>query len=121
MLLPISTATTAQYNVVFSGVTDSTDLIIYSEELSDNSILTLKKNGEIDLQTLSNGVLNSLWSVDIDKTLFNGKLDSAQELLAVSYDVGFLVFSMSTQTVAYQINLTYTPDDLDWDSEGNVW
>jgi hypothetical protein len=121
MLLPISTTISAQNNVVFSGITDSSEIIIYSEKLSDNSILTLKKSGEISKQTLSSGELSPLWSVDVNKFLTNGKLDSEQQLLAVSFEDGFFVFSMSTQSIVYQINLTYAPDDLDWDSEGNVW
>ncbi len=121
MLLPISTTISAQNNVVFSGVTDSSDQIVYSEKLSDNTILTVKSNGEISRQTLASGELSPLWSANINKATFNGKLDSAQQLLAVSFETGFLVFSMSSQSIVYQINLTYAPDDLDWDSEGNVW
>ena len=121
MLLPISTTVSAQNNVVFSGVTDSSDLIVYSEKLSDNSILTVKNNGEISKQTLSSGELSPLWATNLNKVIVNSKLDSAQQLLAVSFETGFLVFSMSTQSIVYQINLTYAPDDLDWDSEGNVW
>ena len=121
ILLPISTTVTAENNVVFSGVYDSSDLIVYSEKLSDNSILTVQKNGGISCQTLSSGVLNQLWSLNINEAIVNGKLDSAQQLLAISFDAGFLVFSMSSQSIVYQINLTYAPDDLDWDSEGNVW
>ena len=121
MLLPISTTVTAENNVVFSGVTDNTELIVYSEKLADNSILTVKKNGDISAQTLSSGVLTPLWTVDVNQFTTNGKLDSAQQLLAVSYEAGFLVFDLATQSIAYQINLTYAPDDIDWDSEGNVW
>ena len=121
ILLPISTTVTAQSNVVFSGVTDNLDLIVYSEELSDNTILILKNNGEISRQTLSGGELTPLWSVNLNKAVINGNLDSAQQLLAVSFEAGFLVFSMSTQATVYQYNLTYAPDELDWDSEGNVW
>ena len=96
-------------------------MIVYSEKLSDNSILTVHSNGEISRQTLSSGELNQLWTFSIYQSLINGKLDSAQQLLAVSFQDGFLVFSMSSQSIVYQFNLTYAPDDLDWDSEGNVW
>ena len=124
MLLPLSGYvgnTNAENNIVFSGYTDSFNGIVYSETLADNSILTVSENGEISKQTLAQGEFTALWTFQINETTTNARLDFAQQLLAVSYDSGLLVFSMSTKEIYYQHNISNTPDDIDWDSQGNVW
>ena len=124
LLLPFSTYSTnvnAESTLVFSGVTDSSSVIVYYEVLPDNSLLTVTKNGEISQQTLSQGEFNSIWTYQTNLTMTSARLDSGQQLLAASYDSGLLVFSMSSKQIVYQHNISTTPDDIDWDNEGNVW
>jgi len=124
MLLPLSgyvENTEAESNIVYAGVTDGFQGITYSEAFLDNSILTVSINGEISQQTLAQGKLTPLWTYQLNVTTTNARLDTAQQLLAVSYDSGLLVFSISTKEIFYQHNISNTPDDIDWDSEGNVW
>ncbi len=124
LLLPLATLTNnanAESNLVYSGITDDSSLIVYHEILSDNSLLTVTKNGEISQQTLSQGEFNSIWTFETNLMFTSARLDNAQQLLAVSYDSGLLVFSMSSKEIAYQHNISGTPDDIDWDNEGNVW
>ena len=109
LLLPFSTYSTnvnAESNLVFSGVTDSSSVIVYYEVLPDNSLLTVTKNGEISQQTLSQGEFNSIWTYQTNLTMTSARLDSGQQLLAASYDSGLLVFSMSSKQIVYQHNIS---------------
>ena len=124
LLLPFSTysnSVNAESNLVYSGVTDSSSLIVYHEILSDNSLLTVTKNGEISQQTLSQGEFNSIWTFQTNLSMTSARLDNNQQLLAASFESGLLVFSISSRQIAYQHNTSNTPDDIDWDNEGNVW
>ena len=87
------------------GETDSLDhpLVLFSE-LNDGRILTVDDQGNVSLNSFTNGVLMTQWTVFLDVSTNNARVDDAQELVAVAHDDGAYVVQMSTQSVYWNIS-----------------
>ena len=86
LLLPLATLTNnanAESNLVYSGITDDSSLIVYHEILSDNSLLTVTKNGEISQQTLSQGEFNSIWTFETNLMFTSARLDNVNNSCSI--------------------------------------
>ena len=104
------------------GETDSLDhpLVLFSE-LNDGRILTVDDQGNVSLNSFTNGVLMTQWTVFLDVSTNNARVDDAQELVAVAHDDGAYVVQMSTQSVYWNISSPDPVDDAILDQEGDLW
>ena len=117
--VPSSTATT---NLVESGMTQTFDSsIAFVDELSDNTILVLQSDGLIVYGTIQNGRITQIWDHDLEVNATFARLDSGEKLLAVISDEGVLVFNLESKQNEITIQLSTTPDSLDWDEDGDIW
>ena len=105
-----------------AGQTDSLDrpLVLWTQ-LFDGDILTVDDQGNVSLNTFSNGVISTQWSVLLDVDANNARIDDAQELVTVAHDAGAFVIQMSTQSVYRNISSPDPVDDAILDQEGDLW
>ena len=73
------------------------------------------------MNTFSNGVISTQWSVLLDVDANNARIDDAQELVTVAHDAGAFVIQMSTQSVYRNISSPDPVDDAILDQEGDLW
>ena len=87
------------------GETDSLDrpLVLFTT-LNDGRVLTVDNQGNVSLNSFSNGVLSTQWTVFLDVSTNNARIDAAQELISVAHDSGAYVVQMSTQSVYWNIS-----------------
>ena len=105
-----------------AGQTDSLDrpLVLWTQ-LFDGDILSVDDQGNVSLNTFSNGVISTQWSVLLDVDANNARIDDAQELVTVAHDAGAFVIQMSTQSVYRNISSPDPVDDAILDQEGDLW
>ena len=93
------------------GETDSLDrpLVLFTT-LNDGRVLTVDNQGNVSVNSFSNGVLSTQWTVFLDVDANNARVDAAQELVSVAHDDGAYVVQMSTQSIYWNISscLLYT-------------
>ena len=71
------------------GETDSLDrpLVLFTT-LNDGRVLTVDNLGNVSLNSFSNGVLSTQWTVFLDVSANKARVDAAQELVSVAHDDG---------------------------------
>ena len=104
------------------GETDSLDrpLVLFTT-LNDGRVLTVDNEGNVSLNSFSNGVLSTQWTVFLDVSANNARVDAAQELISVAHDSGAYVVQMSTQSIYWNISSPDPVDDAVLDQEGDLW
>ena len=104
------------------GETDSLDrpLVLFTT-LNDGRVLTVDNQGNVSLNSFSNGVLSTQWTVFLDVSTNNARIDAAQELISVAHDSGAYVVQMSTQSIYWNISSPDPVDDAVLDQEGDLW
>ena len=104
------------------GETDSLDreLVLFTT-LNDGRVLTVDDEGNVSLNSFSNGVLSTQWTVFLDVNANNARVDAAQELVSVAHDSGAYVVQMSTQSIYWNISSPDPVDDAVLDQEGDLW
>ncbi|MGB0950792.1 MAG: hypothetical protein ACPGWQ_02165, partial [Poseidonia sp.] len=104
------------------GETDSLDrpLVLFTT-LNDGRVLTVDSEGNVSVNSFSNGVLSTQWTVFLDVSANNARLDDAQELVSVAHDDGAYVVQMSTQSMYWNISSPDPVDDAVLDQEGDLW
>ena len=104
------------------GETDSLDrpLVLFTT-LNDGSVLTVDNQGNVSVNSFSNGVLSTQWTVFLDVSANNARVDDAQELVSVAHDDGAYVVQMSTQSIYWNISSPDPVDDAVLDQEGDLW
>ncbi len=112
----------ASGNVVEIGqVGEFKSELVYSQTLSDDTILSVSEDGKISQSTHSLGQFIPLWEYETNQSASFAKLDDGEKLLAIIYDSGFISFNIETQVVQYSTNLPVMPNSLDWDDDGSIW
>ena len=104
------------------GQTDSLDrpLVLWTT-LNDGSVLTVDNEGNVSVNSFTNGVLSTQWTVFLDVSANKARVDPAQELVSVAHDSGAYVVQMSTQSIYWNISSPDRVDDAVLDQEGDLW
>ena len=104
------------------GQTDSLDrpLVLWTT-LNDGSVLTVDNEGNVSVNSFTNGVLSTQWTVFLDVSANKARVDPAQELVSVAHDNGAYVVQMSTQSIYWNISSPDPVDDAVLDQEGDLW
>ena len=89
--------------------------------LNDGRVLTVDNLGNVSLNSFSNGVLSTQWTVFLDVSANKARVDAAQELVSVAHDDGAYVVQMSTQSIYWNISSPDPVDDAMLDQEGDLW
>ena len=101
----------ASGNVVELGqVGEFKSELVYSQTLSDDTILSVSEDGKISQSTHSLGQFIPLWEYETNQSASFAKLDDGEKLLAIIYDSGFISFNIETQVVQYSTNLPVMPN-----------
>ena len=105
-----------------AGQTDELNkpLVLWSV-LNDGRVLTVDDEGNVSLNSFSNGVLSTQWTVFLDIEANNARVDDAQELVSVAHQNGAYVVQMSTQSVYRNISTPDPVNDAVLDNEGDLW
>ena len=79
------------------GQTDSLDrpLVLWTT-LNDGSVLTVDNEGNVSVNSFTNGVLSTQWTVFLDVSANKARVDPAQELVSVAHDNGAYVCLLYT-------------------------
>ncbi len=105
-----------------AGQTDELNkpLVLWSV-LNDGRVLTVTEEGNVSLNSFSNGVLSTQWTVFLDIEANKARVDGAQELVSVAHQNGAYVVQMSTQSVYRNISTPDPVNDAVLDNEGDLW
>lgn len=95
--------------------------LVHWETMNDGTILTVDVTGNLSVNAFSNGILVPLWSLDLNVSANAARLDDAQLLTAVAHDAGVFIVHMDLQIANRNISTTDPVNDMDWDTEGDLW
>ena len=119
-LLPHVAATGA--NLVDAGYTQEAEpSFVYWKEMFDGSILTVDTDGNLSVNSFSNGILFPQWSIELNVDANAARLDAAQQLTVVCHDNGAYTVHMGLQIANRNISTSDPVNDADWDEEGDLW
>ena len=119
-LCPVVAASDVE--LIDAGYTHQTsNKLVHWEVMNDGTVLTVDVEGNLTVNAFSKGVLVPLWNLDLDVSANGARLDDAQLLTAVAHDAGVFVVHMDLQIANRNISTDAPVNDLDWDSEGDLW
>lgn len=95
--------------------------LVHWEVMNDGNILTVDSTGNLSVNSFTNGVVFSLWSLDLNVSANSARLDSAQQLALVCHDSGLLVVHIGLQIANFNISTNDPVNDADWDDDGDIW
>jgi len=108
--------------LIDAGYTHQTsNKLVHWEVMNDGTVLTVDVEGNLTVNAFSNGILVPLWNLDLAVSANGARLDDAQLLTAVAHDGGVLVVHMDLQIANRNISTDAPVNDMDWDSEGDLW
>ena len=108
--------------LIDAGYTHQTSVkLVHWEMMNDGKVLTVDGEGNLSVNAFSNGILVPLWTIDLNVTANGARLDDAQLLTAVAHDEGVFVVHMELQIANRNISTSERVNDMDWDSEGDLW
>jgi hypothetical protein len=119
-IIPSISADTS--NLIEAGVTDNFDEeLIFWQRMDDGTILTVDTKGNLSVNSFSNGMHSSQWSIDLNVSANSARLDDAQQLVAVAHDDGVSIILLNFQIVTRNISIGRPVDSVDWDNAGDLW
>ncbi len=105
-----------------AGQTDELDApLVLWKTLLDGRVLTVTDEGNVSVNSFSNGVLAVQWSLGLGVDANHARLDDANELVTVAHQNGVEVVQLSTQTVYRNISTPDPVNDAVYDQEGDLW
>ncbi|MFB1005286.1 MAG: hypothetical protein QMC59_02260 [Candidatus Poseidoniaceae archaeon] len=108
--------------LIDAGYTHQTsNKLVHWEVMNDGTVLTVDVQGNLTVNAFSKGILVPLWNLDLDVSANGARLDDAQLLTAVAHDAGVFVVHMDLQIANRNISTDAPVNDMDWDSEGDLW
>lgn len=111
-----------EVELIDAGYTHQTALkLVHWETMNDGTILTVDVEGNLSVNSFSNGILVPLWSLDLNVSANSARLDDAQILTAVAHDAGVFIVHMDLQIANRNLSTTDPVNDMDWDTEGDLW
>lgn len=119
-LAPVVAASDVE--LIDAGYTHQTsNKLVHWEVMNDGTVLTVDVEGNLTVNAFSKGILVPLWNLDLDVSANGARLDDAQLLTAVAHDAGVFVVHMDLQIANRNISTDAPVNDMDWDSEGDLW
>ena len=105
-----------------AGETQSleTPLVMW-EVLYDGAVLTVDEDGNVSRNVMTGSGLTAVWTVNLDITANNGRVDAAQELLTVAHQTGVYVIQLSTQDITWNVSSADPVNDAAFDPQGDLW
>ena len=112
----------SQTNLIDAGITDEMNppLVLW-EKLSDGRVLTVASDGNVSMNTFSNGQHGVQWTVQLEVNALCATVDAAEQLIAVGHGDGAYIIHIGLQVVNRNISIGRPVDDLNWDDEGDLW
>ena len=111
-----------EVELIDAGYTHQTAAkLVHWEAMNDGTILTVDVEGNLSVNSFSNGILVPLWSLDLNVSANSARLDDAQILTAVAHDAGVYIVHMDLQIANRNLSTTDPVNDMDWDTEGDLW
>ncbi|MDB9834870.1 hypothetical protein OAC38_02425 [Candidatus Poseidoniaceae archaeon] len=108
--------------LIDAGYTHQTAVkLVHWEVMNDGTVLTVDGEGNLSVNAFSNGILVPLWNLELGVSANGARLDDAQLLTAVAHDSGVFIVHMVLQIANRNISTTDPVNDVDWDSEGDLW
>ena len=108
--------------LIDAGYTHQTSAkLVHWEVMNDGTVLAVDAEGNLSVNAFSNGILVPLWSLDLNVSANGARLDDAQLLTAVAHDAGVFIVHMGLQIANRNISTSDPVNDVDWDSEGDLW
>ena len=122
LVVPFSPLVSAESNLLDVGIIDDIDgKVVHISFSSESTVVTLTQDGNFSEHFWGSGELITQWSIDLNITATSAAPDFTGLQYAISHSEGVYLMNMELRTVVRNYSTSNYVDQVEWDSDGNLW
>jgi len=122
ILSTLGLALPAQAELIDAGTVHRIDeSLIHWSFMPDGAVLTVDSEGILAVNSIDEGILSTVWQLDLNVSAITVEPDKSYALIAVGHTEGTLIVSSTQQAVNGWINDSGRVDSIAWGLDGNLW